>query len=96
MLTTWPSEGVRGAPKPYINIHCYLCRTYGRILDFSFGGRTENRYEMAFELVSGAGFRGVLHHLSILTRLKACWGQVCPESGPKPAQNTNLYFGFLI
>jgi hypothetical protein len=40
----------------------YLGRTYGRILDFSFGGRAENRYEMALELVSGADSKCILHH----------------------------------
>ena len=61
-----------------------LGRTYGRILDFSFGGRTENDHEMVLELVSGADFRFVLHHLSSLTCFKGSWGQVWPENGPKP------------
>ncbi len=61
-----------------------LGRTYGGILDFSFGGRTENRYEMTLELVSGADFTCVLHHLSSLTRLEGSLGQVWPENGPKP------------
>ncbi len=69
-----------------------LCRTYGRILDFSFGGRTENRYEMALEMVSGAAFRGVLHHLLNLTRLKAYWGQVWPENSPKPKLKSRFEF----
>ncbi len=29
-------------------------RTYGRVFDFSFGGRTENRHQMALALFSGA------------------------------------------
>ncbi len=58
--------------------------TYWRILDFSFGGRTENRYDLALEMVSGANFRCVLHHISSLTRLEGSWDQVWPESGPKP------------
>ena len=34
--------------------------TYGRILDFSFGGRTENGHEMVLEWVSGVDFTFVL------------------------------------
>ncbi len=45
-----------------------LGRTYERILDFSFRGRRDHGHEVAFELVSGADFRCVLHHLSSLTR----------------------------
>ncbi len=51
-------------------------RTYWRILDFSFGGRTENRFEVASEVVSGADPMCVLHHFYSLTRLKGSWGQV--------------------
>ncbi len=61
-----------------------LGRTYGRILDFSFGGRTENGHETVLELVSGADFRCVLHHVSSLFGLLGSWGQVWPENGPKP------------
>ncbi len=32
------------------------------ILDFSFGGRTENGHEMALELLSGADFSCILHN----------------------------------
>jgi hypothetical protein len=67
-----------------------LGRTYGRILDLSFGGRTENGPEIIFECVSGADVGFVLHHSSCLTRLKGSWGQVWPESGPKPTQ-TQIY-----
>ncbi len=63
-----------------------LGRTYGRILDFSFGGRTENGHGMVLELVSGSDFRCVLHHLASLTRLKGSWGQVWPANGPKPTK----------
>ena len=59
-------------------------------LDFSFGGRTQNRYEMALELVSGADFRCVLHHLSSLTRLKGSWGQVWSENDPKPKLKSKI------
>jgi hypothetical protein len=59
-------------------------RTYGRILYLSLGDRTENGHETAIYLVSGADFRGVLHHLLSLTRLKGSWGQVWAENGPKP------------
>ncbi len=89
----WPSVFWRlGSPRPkkthFPEKSGYLAlppKVYGRILDFSFGGRTEHRYEMAFELVSGAGFRCVLHLLSSLTRLKRGWGwgQVWPGNGPK-------------
>jgi hypothetical protein len=51
-----------------------LGRAYGRVLDFSFGSRTENGYDMAFEFVSAADFRYVLHHFSRLTRLKGSLG----------------------
>ncbi len=61
----------------------FLGRTYGRILDFSFVGRTANCYETALRLVSGTDFRSLLHHSSSLTRLKGSWGQVWPENGPK-------------
>jgi hypothetical protein len=54
------------------------------MLDCSFGGRTENRYEVALELVSGADFRCVLHNYSSLSRFKVSWGQVLPEKDPKP------------
>ncbi len=57
-----------------------LGRTYWRILDFSFGGRTENGHEMALELVSGVDFRCIVHHVSSLTRLKRSWGQVCTQN----------------
>ena len=40
-----------------IGFDLLLGRTYGGILDFSFGGRTENGHDMALELVSGADFR---------------------------------------
>ncbi len=69
-----------------------LGMTYGRILDFGFGGRSDNRYEMALELVLGADFRGVLHHDSSLNRFEGSWGQVGPENGPKP----KLKFRFLF
>jgi hypothetical protein len=62
----------------------WVGRTYGSILGFSFGGRTENRFEMALGLVSGADFRHILQPFSSLTRLPGSWGQVWPESGPKP------------
>ncbi len=64
--------------------HPLLGRTYGRILDFCFGGRIENGHEMVLESVSEADFMCVLHHLSSLTCLKWSWGQVWPENGPKP------------
>ncbi len=57
-----------------------LGRTSGRILDFSFGARTENGHEMGLRLVSGADSSCVLHHFSILTCLKGSWGQVWPET----------------
>jgi hypothetical protein len=65
----------------------FLGRTYGRSLDFSFGGRTENGHEMVLELVSGADTRCVLHHFSSLTCLKGSWGQVC---GPKQKLKSRL------
>ncbi len=40
-----------------------LGRTYGMILDFSFGGRLEHGHEIGFELVSGVDFRCVPHPL---------------------------------
>jgi hypothetical protein len=61
-----------------------LGRTYGRILDFSFGDRTENENEMVLKLVSGVEFSCVLYHFSSPTCLKGSWGQVWPENGPKP------------
>ncbi len=74
-------------------LRCKVGRTYGRILDFSFGNQTENGYEMAFELVSGADFRCVLDHLSVLTRLG-----LGAKFGRKAAQdrNHNLEFSLLI
>ncbi len=44
----------QGRPRSW-RIHQIFGGTYGEILDFSFGGRTENRYEMALDLFSGAG-----------------------------------------
>ncbi len=41
-----------------------------RMLDWSFGGRTEQGHEMAAELVSRADFRCVLHHFSSRPRLE--------------------------
>ncbi len=69
-----------------------LGRTYGRISDFSFGGRTDNGHEMVSALVSGADFRCVLHQFSSLTWLKGSWGQVWPENGPKPKLKARLQF----
>ncbi len=69
-----------------------LVMIYGRILGFSFGGRTENRYEMALELVSGADFTSVLHHYPSLARINGSWGQVWPESGPKPKLKSRFEF----
>ncbi len=66
--------------------------TYGRILDFSFGSRTENGHEMAVEFVSGADFRHVLHHRSSVTCLKGSWGKVWQENGPR----LKLKFRFLF
>ncbi len=58
-------------------------RTYGRIVDFSFGGRTENGRGTVLYLVSGAESRCTPHHYSSLTRLKGSWGQVWPDNDPK-------------
>ncbi len=58
--------------------------TYGRIFDFSFGGRTENRYELALEFVFGADSKCVLHHFPSLACFKGSWGHIWPESGRKP------------
>ncbi len=69
LARTFPGRAGPGKP--------LLGRTYGRILDLSFGCRTENRYEMAFKLVSGADFRCILHPFSSLNR---SW----QENGPKP------------
>ncbi len=66
--------------------------TQDRISDFSFGGRTDNCHEMVLDLVFGVDFKCVLHHFSSLTSLKASWGQVAPESGPKP----KVKFRFLF
>ncbi len=52
-----------------------LGRAYGRISDFSFDGRTENGHEVAFELVSWADFKCLLHHFSSLAQLKRSWGR---------------------
>ncbi len=71
----------------YIYIYI-LGRTYGGILDFSFGARTENGHEMVLDLASGADFGYVLNHFSSLTCLKGSWGQVWPEHGPKPNPKT--------
>ncbi len=62
-----------------------LGKTYWEILDLSFG------HEMVLEFVSGADFRCVLHHLTNLTHLKGSWGQVWPESCPKPANKNQIY-----
>ncbi len=72
-----------------------LGRKYGRVLDFSFGGRTENGHEMVLEMVSGVDFETVLHHLSSLTWLRGSWGQVWQENGPKPKLKF-IYFSFLM
>ncbi len=61
-----------------------LGRTYGMIFVFSFGGRTENGHKIVFDLVSGADFASVLHHVPSLTCLKGSWGRVWSETGPKP------------
>ncbi len=59
-------------------------RTYGKILDFSFG------HEIVLELVSGSDFMCFLRNLSSLTRFKRSWAQVWPENGPKAAR-TRIY-----
>jgi hypothetical protein len=59
-------------------------RTYGRILDFSSCGRTENRYAMLFQWVSRVDFRCVLHHFSSLTCLNGSWAKIWSGSDPKP------------
>ncbi len=61
----------------------------------SFGGRTANGHEMVLELVSGADFRCVLHLLLSLTCLKRSWGQVWPETGPKPKLKYRFQFPSL-
>ncbi len=54
------------------------------ISDFSFGGRAENRYGMAFEFVSGLDFRCVLQHFSNLTPFKEVLGPSLAGKRPKP------------
>ena len=58
----------------------------------SFGGRTEHGHEMLLDFVSGADFRCVLHHFSSPTCLTGSWGQVVPESGPKPKLKSRFEF----
>ncbi len=69
----WNGLGTQFGPKA-TNTNTYVLlpgRTYGRISDFSFGGRTENRYEVVFELPPpGADFRGILYQCSSLAFLK--------------------------
>ncbi len=60
-----------------------LGRIYGRSLDFSFGGRTENGHEVVFELVSGVDLMYVPHIVLNLTHLKGSWAKF----GRKKAQN---------
>jgi hypothetical protein len=63
-----------------------LGRTYGRILDFSFGSRTGNGHERAFELVSGVDLRCPSTPCFERDPLKGVVGQVWPENGPKPTK----------
>ncbi len=61
-----------------------LGRTYGSIFDFSFGGRSENRYEMAFELVSGADLGCFLHHVVVPDPFQGVLGPSLAGQRPKP------------
>ncbi len=49
-------------------LYAFLSWTYGRILDFSFGGRTETAHEIALESASRFNFRGFAQHLSSRSR----------------------------
>ncbi len=57
-----PSRGPARFVPIFSPVDIKLGGIYGRILDFSLGGRREKGHEMVFELVSGADFRCVLHH----------------------------------
>ncbi len=46
-------------------------------------GVEQKGQDMAIELISGAHFRRVLHHLSSRTRLEGSWAQVWPENDRK-------------
>jgi hypothetical protein len=59
-----------------------LGRTHGRILDFSFRGRTESRYAMALYSFPGDDFGCDLHHFSKPDPFKGSWGQIWLENGP--------------
>ncbi len=54
------------------------------------GSGPENGHETALELVSGANFGCVLHHLSRPTRWNGSWGQVRPEICQKTNKKYNL------
>ncbi len=68
---------------PFRDMFCSAIKT--RNLDFSFGGRTENHYETALELVSGADFKCVLHHFPSLARLEGLGAKF----GRETTQNLN-------
>ncbi len=61
-----------------------LGRTYGRVLDLSFGGRTENLHEIILESVPGADF----YRTGPVSR------GLGAKFGRKAAQNRNLNLDF--
>jgi hypothetical protein len=61
---------------------------------FVIGSGPENGHGTALELVSGAHFVRVLHHVSSPTRWNGSRGQVRPETGQKPNKSCNLYYLF--
>ena len=70
-------------------MHDFLCTTYGRILDFSFGGRTEDGHEMVLELVSGADFRCVF---TLFFEPDLFKGVLWPSlAGKRPKTETQIY-----
>ncbi len=56
-----------------------------RILDSSL--MVEQKcHEVTLEFISWVDVRGVLQRVLSRTRLEGSWGQVWPESGPKPTK----------
>ncbi len=65
----------------------------GLILDFSFGGRTEDDHEMALESVSGSDFANKRHEVPLFALVLTL---SLSESGRNPARNANFRPGLHL
>ncbi len=68
--------------------------TSSAIFHFGFRLGPANGHETGLELVTGAGFKCFLHHLSSLTRWSGIRGKVLSETVPKqPTLQSRSHFG---